>query len=231
MSYRSWCITIRPRDGIKEDLVEKVKKWLNRQSYSFAVLEKEGHERHLHAQVWFDEARARGDVCKQVQRIVEPCILDWDTAQKKVLRQGVKIAYSDWYLDYLAENELKEEVPNIIVNNPPPCSLDYYPSEEEQDKVKSIAKAVDQQLASYEIMCLEYLQENDFEVNKRNVAIWLAVATNDTREIKAPRAKRDCVALCDSLYYYITRSKDPSQFLKDIPQKTQDLIDAFKEMS
>ena len=140
--FRSYCLTIRPRDGISEKTIEETKKWLLKCSYSFAVLEKSANERHLHAQIWLEKERARGDICKQVQRICERTIEDWDQSQLKVLRQSVRIAYSDWYLDYLAENDLKT-TPNIIVDNPPTKTLEYYPTEEEQAQRVAVANSVD----------------------------------------------------------------------------------------
>ena len=208
--FRSFCLTIRPRDGISEATIEATKKWLTKCNYAVAVLEKTSHERHLHAQVWFETAKARGDICKQVQRICERTVQEWDTAQLKVLRSGVKIAYSDWYLDYLVDNEDKEP-PNIVLNNPPNMTMEYYPTEEEQEEVKTMKTATDPRMAELEIKCLKHLGDKD--VTEKSVARFLAYAMFEERSIKCILQQRDRTALCRTLFAYMTKSSDIYLFL------------------
>jgi hypothetical protein len=64
----------------------------------------------------------------------------------RVLRNGIKIAYSDWYLDYceLNENKTDEEASLVCYMSPPENTLDFYASEEVQkallDKCNSANK-------------------------------------------------------------------------------------------
>ena len=206
MSYRSYCITVRPREGITDKTSNEIIKWLNKCEYSFAVLEMEEESRHLHAQIWLDKPRARGDICKQIQRVCERTIDDWDHPQLKVLRQGVKIGYSDWYLDYLAENELKDTPPNIRLNNPPQKAMDFYPSEEEQASIQSLKTAVDPRFARLEIDYLEWLGERSITHN--TVCQYLADAMFVRRTIKVILQQRDRKALGISLYAYVNKSSD-----------------------
>lgn len=211
--FRSFCLTIRPRDGITDTTIDATKKWLTKCEYAVAVLEKETNERHLHAQIWFSATKARGDICKQVQRICERTIPDWDTAQLKVLRNGVKIAYSDWYLDYLVENDLKT-TPHIIVNNPPEKTMEYYPTEEEQENVQKMKSAVDPRMAELEIKCLEYLEKKGLkDITMKLVAEFLADAMFVSRTIKCILQQRDRKALCTTLYAYMSRKKDIFLFM------------------
>lgn len=211
--------------------VKKMKEWLMKQHHSFAVLEMEDEARHLHAQVWFDTPRVRGDVCKQIQRLCEQTVEDFDAAQKKVLRQGVRIAYSDWYLDYLADNQLKKDAPNIIVNSPPEQSLSYYPSEEEQEQVKAVANSVDAQLTRYEQQCNEYLENEELELTLTNVARWFSYASAVVRTIPVPRKKIDRTNMVSSLYFYMKKEVNPEFWYTPhevkIDKKTQILLDAF----
>ncbi len=208
--FRSYCLTIRPRDGITDDTTQQITKWLTKCHHAVAVLEKSEHERHLHAQIWTDTPKARGDICKQVQRICERSIKEWDTAQLKVLRSGVKIAYSDWYLDYLVENDDKEP-PNIIVNNPPEKTMDYYPTEEQQEDIQTMKQAVDPRFADLEIKCRDYLGEKP--ITERTVASFLADAMFKSRTIKCVIQQRDRVALAKTLYAYMSKSDDIYLFL------------------
>lgn len=206
MSYRSYCITVRPREGITDRTSTEIVKWLSKCEYSFAVLEMEEESRHLHAQIWLDKPRARGDICKQIQRVCERTIDDWDNPQLKVLRQGVKIGYSDWYLDYLAENELKDTPPNILLDNPPSKTMDFYPTEEEQDNIQSLKTAVDPRFCRLEIDFLEWLGERSITHN--TVCKFLAEAMFVNRTIKVILQHRDRKALGISLYAYVNKSAD-----------------------
>jgi len=206
MSYRSYCITVRPLQGISDKTSGEIVKWLTKCEYSFAVLEMQDECRHLHAQIWLDKPRARGDICKQLQRVCERTIDDWDRAQLTVLRKGVRISYSDWYLDYLAENELKDTPPNIILSNPPSMTMDFYPTEEEQENIQSLKTAVDPRFCKLEIDFLEWLGERT--ITHDRVCHFLAEAMFVNRTIKVILQQRDRKALATSLHAYISKSTD-----------------------
>lgn len=210
--FRSYCLTIRPRDGITDDTVEQCKKWLSKCDYAVAVLEMENESRHLHAQIWTNTPKARGDICKTLQRICERSVKDWDTSQLKVLRSGVKIAYSDWYLDYLVENDLKIAQPNIIYEKVPPLTLDFYPTEEDQQNIQTMKTAVDPRFADMEIKCLAFLGER--QVTVKSVASFLADAMFVSRTMKCVVQQRDRVALAKTLYAYMAKSTDIYLFLE-----------------
>lgn len=211
-AHRSFCVTIRPRHGISDSTVSATLKWLRKQDYAVAVLEKENEARHLHAQMWFTKPRARGDINKQIQRICEQTIEDWTPEELKVLRGGTLIAYSDWANDYLIENDLKTNDPNILINSPPNKTIDYYPTEEEQDRVQKLKTAVDPRFFNLE---QDYLQWNgDNPVTHKSVASFLADSMFVSRTLKVIIQKRDRLSLCTSLYCYITKSTDPFQFME-----------------
>lgn len=213
MSYRSYCLTIRPRDGLKEPTLDKLQKWLTRQDYAVAVLEMNDVARHMHAQVWLNQPRARGDVNKQLQRILEATIEDFDRAQLKVLRNGTKIAYSDWYLDYLTENSEKDPA-TIIINKPPEATMAFYPTEEEQDEVRIRASSIDPRFADLEI---KYYHWQDLKQasapTEHNVARFLCYAMYQERTIKVITQQRDRSSLCKTLFAYINKSNDVDFFI------------------
>lgn len=211
--FRSYAITVRPYNGISDKTIDAYVKWFEKLDYAFIAIEKEGWERHLHAQIWTDVAKAKGDIIKQVERICVRTIDDWDQAQKKVLRGGVKIAYSDWYLDYLAENDLKIDDPNILYSHLPENTYDYYPTEEEQDKVKTISNAVDQRFTDLEFKCLEYLDKHSLPINLKTTARFLSDAMFSDRTIKVLMHQRDRCALATTLYAFISKSNDTDLFI------------------
>lgn len=215
--YKSYCITIRPRDGLTDKTANSLLDWLKKQQYAVAVIEMEAEARHIHIQIWNDKTKARGDVCKAVQRICERTIQDWDAAQLKVLRSGVKIAYSDWYLDYLTDNDNKGPVSqdNILIDNPPEKTLEFYPSEQEQEDVQRLRTATDPRFAQLEIECLKYLGENgELLISMKNVAQFLCYAMFEARSIKCVTQQRDRTALCKTLYHYMIKSTDTTMFLE-----------------
>jgi len=210
--FRSFCITVRPRDGINNDTVEEIHKWLSRHpNFAFAVLEMEGECRHLHAQLWYDDPKNKGDIQKALTRICERTIPDWDAKQKKVMAGGTKVAINDWYLHYLTNNDLKIDDPNILIDKPPNISSPYYPSDEEQEKVKTMARAVDPRFAKLE---MDYKEKYpDTPVTLKSVASFLSDAMFISRTIKVIVHQRDRTALCSALYAYISHSTDIELFI------------------
>lgn len=231
--YQSFALTIRPRLGITDNTINAFKTWLLKQTHSVAVTEMTNEARHLHAQIWLSEGRTKDDVAKAVKRICERTIEDWDAAQTKVLRGGIRIAYSDWYLEYLVDNEEKGcvEIDNIITNNPPDRTEHYYPSEEEQENVKAVAQAADPRFLKMEQECNKYLAQRGIELSIKAVAGWLAYAMFDERSMKVLVQQRDRTAICKTLYAYMKRTGNIELFLektaeeKKLDKKFEDLKD------
>lgn len=137
--YRSFAITVRPQQGIVKDseLEQELIKYLRKKIYYAYVFEKEHEARHLHAQIWLDVSTRKDDIQKTLKRIQGKYDPNWSPASQKVLVSGVKIAYNDSF----ADNYMNKE--NEAVYNPPNDTTEYYPTEEEQEKVRNKANAVD----------------------------------------------------------------------------------------
>lgn len=205
MKYSSFAITVRPRNGVSEGgkLEESLVSWLSKQPYAFAVMEKDGEERHFHAQVWYDNPREKGTITKVINRICVRDVPDWDGLQRRYAI-FVKIAYSDWWESYLADNDEKQP-PNVIFEKIPPNPEHYYPSEEEQAKTLAKSNAVDKKYFALEE---HYHQWN---TNKEPADIWqiarfLSWAAFDSRIIKVPKNERDAKSLCSMLLQYVKKS-------------------------
>lgn len=156
MEYKSYAFTVRPRDGLTPELERRLKVWLSKQDYAFAVTEMEAEARHMHGQIFSNIARTKSSVQVSLERIQESCDPNWCPASKKVLRRGVKIAYSNHFIDeYLNKSDSK-----IIYNNPPEEESEFYPSEEEQKKVKEQAQAVDKRLYAISILYQGWRTDN-----------------------------------------------------------------------
>lgn len=204
MSYRSYCITVRPQNGLIASTEKRLIKWCEKH-YCVLVTEMEGNAKHAHLQLWFDEPKRKGDIKRQIERLCEATIDDWSESQKRVLAQGVKISYSDWYLDYLLTNDLKSGDPRILVDQPPDATGLYYPSEAEQAKVIAEANAVDKSLFKLEALYLESEYAQD-QYTLNSVALFLSDQYFHSRTLIVPRKKVDRTNMCKTLYHYINKS-------------------------
>lgn len=208
-----------------DDTLRECVTWLNKQDFAFALTEMEDEARHLHAQIWLEVGRDRGEICRSLQRICERTIPAWDEAQKKVLRQGVRISYSDWYLDYLAENEEKGTPSEPIINNPPNCSLEYYPSQKEQEAVQAASSAVDKEMHN---LAARFIEDHGEELpTQQLVATWLYQQCFHAKSISIPRQQRDRVEKMRILHAYLAgnRMTDIRMFMPKLPLKVDALED------
>ncbi len=151
--YKSYCLTVRPRLGLNPDskFYEVLLAWLKKLPHCVAVTEKGGEAMHLHAQIWSEQGWVIGNLRRDLRKKCEKHIEDWDKDQAK-LKGGcnyIRIAYNEWFQNYLLENELKPEEVNLLIDNPPDIQEPFYPSEEEQDTVKAKANAKDQLMHSW----------------------------------------------------------------------------------
>lgn len=164
----------------------------------------EAEARHLHAQCWFDQPKSKGDINKHLDRICARTVPDWDAAQKKVLRSGTRIGYSDWYLDYLAENEEKSEPTRCMFENVPEVTVDYYPTEEEQDSVMRKKNAVDQRYADLAEKFREWVKPEELErVTREDVALFLNDAQFCSKTICVLKDKRTRIDVTKNLTAYL----------------------------
>lgn len=200
--FRSFAATFRPREGINDDAISSYLKWFEDKKV-FACLEKEGHERHIHFQIWFDEPKRRVDVDKQIKRIAKRHT-EWDDATAKHAVM-TRIAYNDWYLSYLSENELKPEDPNIIYNNVPASTIEYYPSEEEDELMKARIAASDSFYHELKEKWDVYSSEKDISnPTLRHIAEYLHYRQHIIKDMRVTRDKKNAQALVHTLHMYIT---------------------------
>jgi len=176
-TYKSFCITVRPRLGLKEPLKAELTKWFKRLPHVSAVTEKTGEAMHLHAQIWSDEGWVKGNIEKHLRVICGRSIEDWDKDQMRKCFE-VKIATNAWMESYCWRNVEKDGIPDeepveffdTGVTNPD--DEGWYPSEDEQDKAKAKAHAKDKLMHGY----LELWEERceGQQVDRKNVAQFLS---------------------------------------------------------
>jgi len=212
--YKSYAVTVRPRNGLSDLTMSELAKWVAKQDYGVLVIESESESRHAHLQVWFNEGRERGKITTAMQRICDRTIEDFDNAQLKVLRSGVKIAYSDWYADYLIDNKEKEDsdgLGEVVYIKVPDNPLEFYPTEEDQQKVQDKVNAVDK----YYHKLLELWNEWWYggPVMQTNVASFLADMEFKSKKITVIRDNKTRHNTCRNLYHYIEGHADASNYM------------------
>lgn len=148
--YKSYCITVRPKNGLHGDYAAAVEKYIKKQQYFVYQYEKEDEARHIHAQIFFDDAVRKSNIQTALKRIAEKHDSDWSPASRKVLVSGVKIAYNDNFMDNYITKE--NSMISMEAYNPPPSTDEYYPSEAEQAAAQQAANAVDNQLHKLKVI-------------------------------------------------------------------------------
>lgn len=204
----SFAFTINPRNGIDEKQEKVWVKYFEKNfKFYFMCAEKEDHERHLHGQVWMTNPRSKGDFAKALKRVQEKCDPDYCSAAGKVTAGGVKYAFNrDWIETYLSKED------NWILNCPPDYEEDYYPSQEEQDKVKAKSNAVDKKFHKWKIDYLEWIKDNPPDdmfnthqtMRKRHIALFLSDMMFKSKKycviVDAKSRKQNCDALLHYIY-------------------------------
>jgi hypothetical protein len=161
--YRSFGITLRTGIGINDSHINDFDRWIKKQDYGAYVFEKEGDERHIHAQVWYNEAKAKGSITKVMKRH----IINNYNPEDYVLRhaQKIKIAYNDEFLEsYMEKDFIKDDdegLGNFEYNKVPDITLDFYPSEEEQEMVQAKSKSKNGWLLELDELYKKYATEEE----------------------------------------------------------------------
>lgn len=222
---RSFCITINPLLGFQEELqaiiLSGIEKRLKRGTCTgaFICTEKEGAERHAHIQLWFEKPTRRGNVCTDFTRMCARGVEGWDEAQKRVLRRGVRMAYSDWYLKYLVERDdgaKDDQEYEVLLDSPPEDTFSYYPTEEEQARMERERKSANPQIDSLIEHWYKTATPKDYDPDvglgpwrgkpefKSQIADMLCSISCKDDTFRIPKDQRARVELCNKVYWKLT---------------------------
>lgn len=207
--YQSYAFTIRPKNGqlpVNDAYIINYVK--NNWSFGFIWAEKEDEARHIHAQVWSDEPRFKGNLTSRLKKLQSRYDPDWSPASAKVLAMGVKIAYSA----HFTESYSQKPDAVLLYNSPPEEENNYYPSIEEQNKVQEKANAPDTRLHSLYELYQEWEHKEPLP-SIQNIALFLSWATFTARKIRFTLNARDRQQLAQGLRCYIIGSGGISLFL------------------
>lgn len=225
--YRSFTINVSPVEQVEGNLQIDLKNWFNKQTYAKAVIEggdDKEQKRHLHGIVYYDEPREKSSINKAISRIVIkhcPESLGPDGKLKTWYKDGrsknavdIRIAYNDDFIEKYMEKDITEVIRDFV----PDERDDYYPSQEEQDKVKSKAKAVDQRYHRLSEKFKEtYPLWGDIPEWKQQatVAYFLASEMFDKHTERVIQDQKVRVQVCQSLTMYIYKIKNKKKFMTE----------------
>lgn len=196
----STCVTLRTKVGIRDTFLKKVLHWCERQEYCYMVSEqKEGPEsQHLHIQTWSTEGNRRNTLEVAFSRFLkaeytkDEYYLSW--------ARVLKIAFSDWWQSYLQKDNSE-----LLYDNIPQDTSEFYPSEEDQLKIIERSKAGDPQF--YDWWKLWNEKNGEAEAKHDEVAEFLfdQIYTHESKH-KVIWKQRDRISKCESLFCYINHN-------------------------
>lgn len=217
--FNSFCITIRPKNGIpcggplENAIIAKCKKY----DYSYAVAEMEDEARHIHIQIWIEKSSEKGTIARAWERIQEKFDPEWSPAAKKVLRSGIRIAYDDnFYQKYLDKGG------TLMFEKTPVEREKYYPNLDWQQTQIEKANSVDKKFHRWKCEFESWLEENQpkhciTEIDKELVAIFMADMMFVKKKWVVVTSSRARKENCECLHAYINgnKYKSASMFLDD----------------
>jgi hypothetical protein len=217
--YKSFTFTISVVEGVEEDFQEYLIKWLSKQDFALGVIEKnKAGVLHAHGQIWNHKASlTKHDKFKVLKEYIKKnCPLSYGS-----IALNIKIAYNNGYIDYCEKDAVR-----VLANNLPsgdhPDSY-WYPSQEEQEKVKAVALAADKKYHNYKCDYEEWSAEMDppdpdfcwsdkRDFLKKRVATFLNEMIYIEKKYPVISQKKIRIEVCKNLYMYIYSIKSLPEF-------------------
>lgn len=199
--FKSFCITVRPRNGLHGGYAEAVEKYIRKQIHYVYTYEKEEEARHIHAQIWFDEPVRKANIQTALKRIAEKHDKDWSAPARKVLVSGVKIAYSDNFMDNYITKDGEIDMDHY---NPPDDTEKFYPTKEEQEKAIAEAECADKTFHKLkQIWELENPEYIEHQKTLKDIGLFIYKLMFETKVIAVIKDDRQRKQLVKALTHYI----------------------------
>jgi len=123
--FRTYALTLRPRNGVDTAEISTTVKWIKKRcEFYHIVTEKTGSDRHIHAALYLKTDVTKSNLTTVWIRELKK--LGLDSSELTVARKGVKILYSNDFVDNYLD---KDDDTVVIESNLPEKStlLQYYP--------------------------------------------------------------------------------------------------------
>lgn len=102
--FSAWALTVRPKDGLTDTMLQAIDKFAHRCKYHLLGVEKEGTDKHAHLGIFLDKPSTKSNICNRL--LAAPALKCLASAEVKVLRAGVKIMYnSDYIFGYIGNED------------------------------------------------------------------------------------------------------------------------------
>lgn len=216
MSSRSFGITVRTAVGMNEEFKKQFDKWIRLQPYGAYVYEFKGgpETEHVHAQIWLEKARTKGNVSKPLRYMLQRCY----KPDEYILDVALEVvpAYND---DFVEKYMTKDG--GLSYSCLPEASTDYYPTEEEQLKFMEIAENKKNWTLWNE---LKGLWNEDTPVNKITVAKFLGECMFQKKCIKVEMDPRKRMQIATTFLLYMS-DDDTAHAKAFLPKDCHQLFD------
>jgi len=111
--FKTFALTIRPRDGVTDKHVETAVAWVRtRSDYYHIVTEKDGSARHIHAGIVLKKEVSKSNLGTLLKRLFSDLASD----EQKVLLKGVKVMYNE---DFIRKYLAKDDNTVVVASNLP----------------------------------------------------------------------------------------------------------------
>lgn len=108
--FRSYALTLRPRNGVTPSQISTVSAWIQKRSTHYHIVtEKSDHECHLHAALYLKTDVTRSNFVTVWIRLLKT--FDLDPEELSVARKGVRILYSNDFI----ENYLDKDDDTVVI--------------------------------------------------------------------------------------------------------------------
>jgi len=221
MTGRSFTINVRTRVGMNEEFKKQFDKWIRLQPYGAYVYETKGglETEHLHAQIWLDTPRNKGNVTKPMKALIKRCYKSCDYEWGTVENPKCLLIKSAW--DDMFVTEYMKKDGGLVYACLPEVSTEFYPTEEEQAKFMEIAESNRNWTLWKE---LKGMWNPETQVNKINVAKFLGECMFQKKCIKVEMDSRKRMQIATTFLLYMI--EDPNQHTKAfLPKETHALFD------
>lgn len=199
----AFAITIRTKVGINEKMVENFDKWIKAQHGGAWVFEFEGNDRHIHAVIFIEEKRTKGNVKRPLAAMLKRCYKEGDYLLNVAL--CIKDTYNDDWLDKYMVKDGDVEYQDIPENRDK-----FYPSPEEQAKAMAIAES----RKNWSIWTdLEAKWDPTIPINSFTVAEFLSVEMFVNRSIKVEMDDRKRRQICTTFVAFMRKTECSHLFL------------------
>lgn len=193
-SHKSYCITIRPKDGISNQQIIDYQAWVAKKTeYSYTVTEKEHTERHIHSAIFFKEPQRIDNVKRSIIGLLKLS----DTEKRVAV--CIKSMYSHDWLSYCKKGDSTQVIHS---NLPEEHMLEaYFTTSTDRSSKKSTKLTFYSKLES-----LWYEQRTPAdEVNPRTCRDFLFKLMYHDRVIEPLRDDRTIIQVSRHLSRYINK--------------------------